>query len=176
VTISTPARLLLLVVGPQAEAADLAERLPRGSADIVVCADTDEALRALQSVTARPAAPPDQPRPERPRPGRPVRAGALRLIPAALEAELHGRRVTLPPREFRLLHLLAVHAGQVVSRDQIRESVWGAGERDASNTITVHIQRLRTRLGDSRNDPAIIQTVRRLGYRLVPPPRQAKVT
>jgi DNA-binding response OmpR family regulator len=158
--------LLLLVVGPLAQAAGLAERLPREFADIVVCADADEALRAL-----RPAAvPADVP----PVTARAVRAGALRLIPAALEAELYGRRITLPPREFRLLHLLASHAGHVVSRNQIRESVWGAGERDASNTITVHIQRLRARLGDTRHEPCIIQTVRRLGYRLVPPPRPTR--
>lgn len=163
-TISTPARLLLLVVGPQEAAAGLAERLPHESFDIVVCADTIEAVRALRSVST--PAPPE----------RPVRAGALRLLPATMEAELHGRRISLPPREFRVLHLLATHAGQVVSREQIRESVWGAGERDASNTITVHIQRLRARLGDARHDPAIIRTVRRLGYRLVPPPRQTKVS
>jgi DNA-binding response OmpR family regulator len=152
--------LLLLVVGPLTEAAGLADRLPREFADIVVCADADEALRALRP----PAVPPV--------PARPVRAGALRVIPAALEAELHGRRITVPPREFRLLHLLVSHAGHVVTRDQIRESVWGAGDRDASNTITVHIQRLRARLGDAH----IIQTVRLLGYRLVPPPRRSKVT
>jgi DNA-binding response OmpR family regulator len=165
-----PARLLLLVVGPPEQAAGLAERLPHEGADILVCADAGEAVRALRSVSA--AAPRERPVPAE----RPVRAGALRVIPASLEAELYGRRITLPPREFRLLHLLTTHAGQVVSRDQIRESVWGAGERDASNTITVHIQRLRARLGDTRQDPAIIQTVRRLGYRLVPPPRQPKVT
>jgi DNA-binding response OmpR family regulator len=153
-----------VVVGPPAEAAGLAERLPRESVDILVCADADEALRALRSVSPPPAR------------QRSLRAGALRLHPSALEAELHGRRITLPPREFRLLHLLMSHAGQVVTRDQIRESVWGAGERDASNTITVHIQRLRTRLGDPSHDPAIIQTVRRLGYRLVPPPRRTAVT
>jgi DNA-binding response OmpR family regulator len=169
VAISTPARLLLLVVGPPEAAAGLglAERLPRESVDILVCADAGEAVRALRAaVAAPPAAPPAVPGIERP-----VRAGALRLFPATMEAELHGRRMTLPPREFRLLRLLMTHAGQVVSRDQIRESVWGAGERDASNTITVHIQRLRTRLGDARHDPSIIRTVRRLGYRLVPPRR-----
>jgi DNA-binding response OmpR family regulator len=164
VTTSTPARLLLLVVGPPAEAAGLAERLPRESVDILVCADAGEALRVLRSVSTRRVR------------QRPLRAGALRLHPAALEAELHGRRITLPPREFRLLHLLMSHAGQVVTRDRIRESVWGAGERDASNTITVHVQRLRARLGDPSHDPAIIQTVRRLGYRLVAPPRRTTVT
>jgi DNA-binding winged helix-turn-helix (wHTH) protein len=174
VTTSTPARLLLLVVGPPAEAAGFAELLPHESVDILVCADASEALRALQSVSPTPVRPVGS----APAVGseRPLRAGALRLHPAALEAELHGRRITLPPREFRLLHLLMSHAGHVVTRDEIRKSVWGAGERDASNTITVHIQRLRTRLGDPSHDPAIIQTVRRLGYRLVPPPRRTRVT
>jgi DNA-binding response OmpR family regulator len=154
---TAPDRLLLVVVGPAAEAAGLAERLPRGAADVVVCADTAEALRALRSV--------------RPEPGDlPVRVGALRLDPATMEADLHGRRVPLPPREFRLLHLLMTNAGQVLTRDQIRAAVWGGTDGDASNTITVHIQRLRARLGDD-----LIQTVRRLGYRLVPPPKRTKI-
>lgn len=158
-------RLLLLVVGPPARAADLTEHLTDDpSLDIRVCVDVAEAVRVLHLVGPEPSTV----RP--PRAQRPVRAGALRLDPAAQEAELHGRRIALPPRETRLLHLLMVNANHVVSREEIQETVWGAGERP-SNTITVHIQRLRTRLGGS---PDIIQTVRRLGYRLVPPPRPAK--
>jgi len=153
-------RLLLLVVGPPAQAAGLTEHLTDPSLDVRVCVDVAEAVRVLRMVG--PAAPAEP---------RPVRAGALRLDPAAQEAELHGRRIPLPPRETRLLHLLMVNANHVVSREQIEETVWGAGERSSSNTVTVHIQRLRARLGE---DPGIIQTVRRLGYRLVPPPRRAK--
>jgi DNA-binding response OmpR family regulator len=152
-----PDRLLLLVVGPPAQAAGLTEHLTDPSLDIRVCVDVAEAVRVLQLVS-----PPGP---------RMVRAGALRLDPAAQEAELHGRRFPLPPRETRLLHLLMTNANHVVTREQIRETVWGADENNSSNTITVHIQRLRSRLGE---DPEIIQTVRRLGYRLVPPPRRAK--
>jgi DNA-binding response OmpR family regulator len=59
------------------------------------------------------------------------------------------------------------NADRVVTREQIRDSVWG-GVR-ASNTITVHVQRLRQRLGDDHADPKLILTVRGVGYRLVPP-------
>jgi DNA-binding response OmpR family regulator len=154
-----PDRLLLLVVGPPAQAAGLTEHLTDPSIDIRVCVDVAEAVRVLQLVS---------PPLEKAQP-RPVRAGALRLDPTAQEAELHGRRFALPPRESRLLHLLMTNANHVVTREQIRDSVWGADENNASNTITVHIQRLRARLGEE-----IIQTVRRLGYRLVPPPRRSK--
>ena len=100
----------------------------------------------------------------------PLKAGALRVDPGTLEVQLYGRRAVLPPREFSLLQLLVTHADRIVTRDQIRAALWGGNERDASNTITVHIQRLRNRLGDDRHKPTIIQTVRRVGYRLVPPP------
>ena len=151
-----PDRLLLLVVGPPAQAAGLTERLTDPTLDVRVCVDVAEAVRVLRLVSPEP---------------RPVRAGGLRLDPAAQEAELHGRRIALPPREARLLHLLMSNANHVVTREQIRETVWGPDENNASNTITVHIQRLRARLGE---DTGIIQTVRRLGYRLVPPARKVR--
>ncbi|MQA87840.1 MAG: response regulator [Streptosporangiales bacterium] len=99
----------------------------------------------------------------------PLECGTLRLDPTALEIQVHGQRLHLPPREFRLLQLLMAHANRIVTRDQIREIVWGGGGGDLSNTISVHIRRLRYRLGDDLHDPQIIQTVRGLGYRLVPP-------
>jgi DNA-binding response OmpR family regulator len=97
----------------------------------------------------------------------PLECGALRLDPGALEVHLHGRPVRMPMREMRLLQLLMTHADRVVSRDQIRDVVWGGVP--GSNTITVHVQRLRQRLGDDQDDPRMILTVRGVGYRLVPP-------
>ena len=79
-------------------------------------------------------------------------------------------------RELRLLQLLMAHADRVVTREQIRDSVWGGVP--GSNTITVHVQRLRQRLGDDQVDPRVILTVRGVGYRLVAAtagrPRQAQ--
>jgi DNA-binding response OmpR family regulator len=98
----------------------------------------------------------------------PLKAGALRLDPSSLEVTLHGRLVRMPMRELRLLQLLMTHADRVVTREQIRDSVWGGVP--GSNTITVHVQRLRQRLGDDQVDPKMILTIRGVGYRLVPPP------
>ena len=94
--------------------------------------------------------------------------GGLRLDPAVLEVRLDGRLIRMPLRELRLLQLLMANADRVVTREQIREAVWGGAP--GSNTITVHVQRLRHRLGDDQVNPKLILTVRGVGYRLVPPP------
>ncbi|MDW5329601.1 response regulator transcription factor [Plantactinospora sp. KLBMP9567] len=94
-----------------------------------------------------------------------IQVGALRLDPAAVEVRFHGRRIELPLREFQLLHLLMLHAGRVVTRAQINQLVWSRDD-EPSNTLNVHIRRLRTRLGDDLRDPKIIISVRGLGYRL----------
>jgi DNA-binding response OmpR family regulator len=100
----------------------------------------------------------------------PIKSGALRLDPATLEVLLHGQPVRLPLREYQLLRFFMIHADRVVSREQIYDAVWGGPVRDASNTLTVHIKRLRNRLGDDQKAPHIILTVRGVGYRFVPPP------
>jgi DNA-binding response OmpR family regulator len=95
-----------------------------------------------------------------------LEVGALRLDPTAREAHLFGRTIRLPMREFQLLQLLVRNAESVVTREQIKTKLWGSNGVDASNSLTVHVQRLRTRLGDDPQDPTIIETVRGLGYRL----------
>lgn len=100
-------------------------------------------------------------------PGPVLEVGTLRLDPASLQVHLHGQPVRLPLRELRLLQLLMAHADRVVTREQIRDAVWGGVP--GSNTITVHVQRLRHRLGDDQHNPTMILTVRGVGYRLVPP-------
>jgi DNA-binding response OmpR family regulator len=98
-----------------------------------------------------------------------IDAGGLRLEPATLEVWLHGQPIRLPMREYHLLRFFMLHAGRVVTREQILDHVWGGSVADQSNTLTVHIKRLRLRLGDDNRDPKIIVTVRGLGYRLIPP-------
>jgi DNA-binding response OmpR family regulator len=99
----------------------------------------------------------------------PLVRGPLALDPSSHEVRMHGvATAPLPLREFQLLHFLMLHAEKVITREQIRVELWGDGAR-RSNTITVHIRRLRERLGDDPHYPVIIQTVRGVGYRLVPP-------
>jgi DNA-binding response OmpR family regulator len=100
--------------------------------------------------------------------GPPLQVGTLRLDPASLSVQLRGQPVRLPMRELKLLQLLMSNADKVVTREQIHDAVWGGGVQN-SNTVTVHVQRLRQRLGDDQHDPKLILTIRGVGYRLVPP-------
>jgi DNA-binding response OmpR family regulator len=78
-----------------------------------------------------------------------------------------GRHLNLTPTEFRLLSFLAQHPGQVLSRDQLLENVWGcAPEWIDPNTVNVHIRRLRAKIEADPAEPAIVLTVPGLGYRL----------
>jgi DNA-binding response OmpR family regulator len=101
--------------------------------------------------------------------GPPVHCGALQLDPDKLVVELHGSPIRLPLREFDLLRYFMTHADRLLTREEIWAAVWGRRSSDASNTLTVHIKRLRGRLGDDQSDPRIILTIRGLGYRFVPP-------
>jgi two-component system response regulator QseB len=76
-----------------------------------------------------------------------------------------GRAVPLQRREFMLLHKLLQSAGQVLSRSQLEESVYGWGDGVESNSLDVHIHRLRRKLY-----PEVIRTVRGVGYVADPPP------
>ena len=102
----------------------------------------------------------------------PINRGGLRLDPATLEVLLHGRSIRLPLREYELLHFFMVHAARVVTRGQIYDAVWGGPAGHASNTLAVHIKRLRRRLGDGQRSSPIILTVRGVGYRFISPPRR----
>jgi DNA-binding response OmpR family regulator len=99
----------------------------------------------------------------------PLVRGNLILDPATLEVRLNNEVIPLPLREYRLLRFLMENADRVVTRDQIYGAIWAGNSTDASNTLAVHIKRLRERLGDDSKNPQIIYTVRGVGYRLNPP-------
>jgi DNA-binding response OmpR family regulator len=98
-----------------------------------------------------------------------LRCGALVLDPGGRTVRLRGSVIDMPPREFQLLHFLMSRPGRVVSRAQLWEQVWGGAGSAASNTVAVHVRRLRSRLGDDPRHPSILTTVGRSGYRLHPP-------
>lgn len=99
----------------------------------------------------------------------PVELGGLRMEPATYEVTLHGRPVPLPLKEFRLLYFFMTHADRTVSREQLLSAVWGGSTGESSNTLTVHIKRLRKRLETEGEQQPLIITVRGLGYRFTPP-------
>jgi two-component system alkaline phosphatase synthesis response regulator PhoP len=89
---------------------------------------------------------------------------------AALQARRGGEPLDLSPREHRLLKYLAEHRGEVVTRDQLLDAVWGYTHFPLTRTVDVHVARLRQKLGDDSANPRYILTVHRVGYRFVAEP------
>src|SRR5262249_11918624 len=85
-----------------------------------------------------------------------------------------GRPVRLQQRPARLLALLARHAGEAVSRDEIHRQVWGdRAFVDLEQALNFSVRRLRLALGDSAAAPRFVATVPRYGYRFLAPVRMA---
>jgi DNA-binding response OmpR family regulator len=87
--------------------------------------------------------------------------GPVVLARGAREVHVDGAEVELTQREFDLLEYLLRNSGQVVSRDQLLESVWGFRSPGETRTVEVHVAQLRKKLGR----PELIRTVRGLGYK-----------
>jgi DNA-binding winged helix-turn-helix (wHTH) protein len=88
-----------------------------------------------------------------------VRSGELRK---------HGVRVKIQEQPFRLLALLLLRSGEVVTRDELRTQIWQADTFvDFDNGLNTSINRLREALGDSANNPRFIETLPRRGYRFI---------
>ena len=100
--------------------------------------------------------------------GRPIEVGKLRIDPRRREAWIGDRRLELRAREFDLLVALARDPGVVLTRDGLLEGVWGTDFPGETRTVDVHVAEVRKKLGD---DGPVIETVRGMGYRLVPPER-----
>lgn len=96
------------------------------------------------------------------RPRERLQAQDVVLEPASRTVLRAGTPVTLSTREFDLLHVLMLNAGQVLSREQIEQHLYSWGQEVDSNAVEVHIHRLRTKLGSG-----LIRTVRGVGYVLL---------
>jgi DNA-binding response OmpR family regulator len=98
----------------------------------------------------------------------PVVAGDITIDPAAHIVTLDGRRLDLPPREFDLLHTLALEAGRVISTDELLSRVWGAEYAGEPQVVYVHVRWLREKLEANPSQPTRIVTIRGVGYKLEP--------
>jgi len=76
-----------------------------------------------------------------------------------------GKMIALQRREFKLLEVLMLHAGQLLTRTMLLENVWEHHFEPQTNVIDVHISRLRQKI-DAGFDPPLLHTVRGVGYRL----------
>lgn len=88
-----------------------------------------------------------------------------RLDPVRRELRQGGQAIPLTLREFDLLYFLARHPGQVFSRSDLLDRVWGSGFDGYEHTVNSHINRLRTKIEADPQRPRLISTVWGVGYR-----------
>ena len=77
-----------------------------------------------------------------------------------------GREVKLTPKELAMLRIFAERPGEVITRDEFLDRVWGYGSYPVTRTVDNHILRLRTKLEDDPARPQHLLTANKAGYRL----------
>lgn len=95
--------------------------------------------------------------------------GDVVLDPDQHEVVIRGETMTLPLKEFELLHLLLANAGRVLPRETLIDRVWGTDYVGDTKTLDVHIKRLRSKIEDDPSSPVRIVTIRGLGYKYEKP-------
>ncbi|HVF44944.1 MAG TPA: response regulator transcription factor [Pyrinomonadaceae bacterium] len=81
------------------------------------------------------------------------------------EATKGGRALELSPREFKMMKYFVEHRGEVVTRDQLLDHVWGYEGLPLTRTVDMHIAKLRQKIEDTPSDPRHVITVHRVGYK-----------
>ncbi len=119
--------------------------------------DFDELLARVEALNRRNGA------------AEPAQLGPVRLDPRRRALVREGRTETLTAREYSLLAELASHRGEVLSRRQLVDSVWGSGFAGNQNVVDVYVGYLRAKLERIGAGGVEIQAVRGIGYRLVAP-------
>jgi DNA-binding response OmpR family regulator len=94
--------------------------------------------------------------------------GRLVIDARTREVTVEDRQLRLTAKEFDLLFFLASHPRQVFSRDQLMDRVWGYAAALDTGTVTVHVQRLRSKIEPDPKSPKQLETVWGVGYRFVP--------
>ncbi|CAA9234665.1 MAG: Phosphate regulon transcriptional regulatory protein PhoB (SphR) [uncultured Acidimicrobiales bacterium] len=92
-------------------------------------------------------------------------AGELTIDVPAFRATKLGHELSLSATEFKLLAELTVHAGQVLSREQLLRRVWGYDYLGDSRLVDMAVKRLRDKIEDDPSSPQYVATVRGVGYR-----------
>ena len=102
-------------------------------------------------------------------------SGTLRFADFEIDRDAHqlhkrGRRIKLRDQSFQVLAVLVEHAGQVITREELRHRLWSDDVFvDFENSLNTAVARLREALGDSADRPRYIETLPRLGYRFIAP-------
>lgn len=95
-----------------------------------------------------------------------VRVGPLVIDLATRAVSVDGNRVALSPKEYRLLQVLARHAGNVVTHQQLLQEVWGSGHQADAHYLRIFVRKLRQKIEADPTRPKILRTELGVGYRL----------
>lgn len=95
-----------------------------------------------------------------------ITIGDLTIHPEAYMVSKHGDKIELTHREFELLHYLAKHIGQVMTREHLLQTVWGYDYFGDVRTVDVTVRRLREKIEDNPSRPVWLVTRRGVGYYL----------
>jgi DNA-binding response OmpR family regulator len=93
-----------------------------------------------------------------------VDLGGVQVDLAGHRVLKNGHEVPLKPKVFELLAFLVRHPGQVLTRDQLLETVWGYDYAGETRTVDVHVHWLRAAIEPDPGTPSLIQTIRGVGY------------
>ncbi|MBR5474911.1 MAG: response regulator transcription factor [Lachnospiraceae bacterium] len=124
--------------------------------------------RGRRNAGASVAVPKEEPILAQPGSGK-IRLGDLVIYPGRYEAFLHGEQVNLTTKEFEIIALMASNEGEVFTREQILEFLWGSDNDKDINTVTVFIRRIREKIEDDPSKPRYVKTISRVGYKMVRP-------
>lgn len=95
-----------------------------------------------------------------------VKIGELMIIPKQHMVFKRGVEINLTNIEFRILYVLALHQGSILSKEQIYNFVWNGEYLQDDSNITSHVRRIRKKIEDDPSRPEYIQTVRGVGYKM----------
>lgn len=145
----------ILITTIRSEIGDKVDLLNLGADDYLVKPYVlSELLARIKALLRRPS----------PLAGRLLKVGDLELDPDKFTALKNGNRLTLAGKEFALLEYLMENPGRVLSRQEIMEHVWDENADPFSNTIEVHIMKLRQKI--ETDDKRLIFTISGRGYKL----------
>ena len=96
-----------------------------------------------------------------------LKAGNIEINLTKYEAKVDNNKIDLTPREFELLYAFCEIQGNLMSREQIFDEIWGYSFIGNTKTLDVHIQRIREKIEVDPKKPKRLITVRGVGYKLV---------
>jgi two-component system response regulator RegX3 len=94
-----------------------------------------------------------------------ITVGDVSLDPEEHRVVVRGEPLSLPLKEFELLHVLLANAGRVLPRETLIDRVWGSDYVGDTKTLDVHVKRLRSKIEPDPSNPTRIVTIRGLGYK-----------